>query len=182
MKSIKKIVLMMVVTTAALLLTSCGDDKKDSPILYQTNPNGYMNSFQGNPCNQMISNYGYQGYNNTFSFNGSYPNMGYFLQNNPNAIFQNNGQCFNGTQLYDMYVQTGMPWAQFAYSPFGQFQYYQGGGYPYQPSTSSWNVSSSNAYNASGNFVGAGDVFGGGYPFTPLGRNRWGLSINYRSR
>ena len=174
MKSIKKIVLMMVVTTAALLLTSCGDDKNDSAV-YQNNPYGYTNSFPGSPCGPMIS--GYQGYNNTFSFNGSYPDMGNFLQNNPGAIFQHNGQCFSGTQLYNMYLQTGLPWGQFAYSPFGNFQYYQGT--PYQPSTGSWNVNSSNSFSSSGNWVGAGDIFGGGYPFSPVGKNRWGLSFYY---
>ncbi len=171
----------MTVTAATLLLSSCGDDKKDSELMYQTNPYGYTNGFQGSPCGPMISTYGYQNYN-TFSFNGSYPNMGHFLQNNPNAIFQNNGQCFSGAQLYQMYNQTGLPWNQFAYSPFGNFQYYQGGGYPYQPSTGSWNVSSSNAFNSSGNWVGAGTAFGGGYPFSPLGNNRWGLNIYYNSR
>ena len=179
MKSIKKVVLIMTVAAATLLLSSCGDDKKDSELMYQTNPQGYMNSFQGSPCGPMIAQYGYQNYN-TFAFNGSYPNMGHFLQNNPNAIFQNNGQCFNGAQLYNMYNQAGLPWNQFAQSPFGNsFQFYQN-----SPSTGSWNVSSNNAYNSSGNWTGAGDMFGGGgyYPFSPMGNNRWGLNIYYRSK
>ncbi len=183
MKSIKKIVFMVTVAAAALLLSSCGDNRNDSDLMYRTDPygynggynmNGFQNGFQGSPCGPMISAYGYQG-QNTFTFNGSYPNMGHFLQNNPNAIFQNNGRCFNGAQLYQMYNQTGMPWDQFASSPYGNFQYYQ-------PSTGSWNISSSNAFNSSGNWVGAGDVFGGGYPFAPLGNNRFGLSIYYRGR
>lgn len=176
----------MTVAAAALLLSSCGDDKKDSELMYQTNPygngyaNGFQGGFQGSPCGPMISAYGYQGYN-TFNFNGSYPTMGHFLQNNPNAIFQNNGQCFSGAQLYQMYNQTGLPWNQFAYSPFGNFQFYQNA--PYQPSTGSWNVNSSNAFNSSGTWTGAGDFFGGGgYPFAPIGNNRWGLNIYYRGR
>ncbi len=160
MKSIKKIAVVATLAVIALLATSCGD-KNEQPDFF---------GYGGQPCGSMVN--GFSGYN-SFNYAGSNPNMGNFLNANPNSVFRYGNECYNGHQVQQMYQQYGMPWNQFQYSPYANFEMY----YPQQQNaTGSYSYNRNEAYNT--NWVGAGDFFGGN-PFMRRPRNQWSLYFNY---
>lgn len=160
MRNVKKIIMVLSIVAGAFLMTNCGKDREE--------PNFFGN--QGNPCGNVVGNF--QGFNSFYS-NGN-PNVGQFLQANPNSAFQYGNSCYTGSQLYQMYTQYGQPWNQFQNSPYGQFQFYN----PYGQSQGSYNYSSSNSYNMNGSWTGAGDFFGGN-PFMRYPKDQWSLNFYY---
>jgi len=164
----KKLVLVATVVAMTLLVASCGKD--DQPELY---------GIQGNPCGQMIGQYGYSPFPNP----GDYPNQGHIIANNPNAIYRYNNLCYNGSQFNNMYQQSGYPWNMFQNSPYANFDIYAPQPYGANNGNGQYTYNSSNNVNIQGNWTNAGDHFGGlgyfgGYP----GRNQWGFDFYYQGK
>jgi len=172
MKGIGKKILIATSITMSLLIMSCGEGDKNSQNPVSTQPNTFGNN--GFDCNNA------QAFGIPFQFQGNYPNVGNFLNSNPNGIVRHGDRCYYASDLNGMYSQYAQqmgyqnPWGQFHNSPYQNFQMM---GSPYGQYSGSYQYGSNMFMNSQ--WTGFGDLYGMGLFPIYRPRDSWYFNLDF---